>query len=167
MEGGVGITCARVGAQIRPKPSQVGRMQSHSGKLDGESERDGYGVADGIPERRIRNAMIEAGRFRRAERFAALQATGFMARRNEPAEGAHALGGEIAVVGFHPQQLPQRRRHEGTPASNTAKKGMRKGYHGQTSEFSNHCPSGQNGMLVRGKRWITLNAQTAWVVTFP
>jgi len=75
-----------------------------------------------------------------------------MARRNEPAEGAHALGGEIAVVGFHPQQLPQRRRHEGTPASNTAKKGMRKGYHGQTSEFSNHCPSGQNGMLVRGKR---------------
>lgn len=85
------------------------------------------------------------------ERLAALQTAGFMARRNKPTKGAHALGGEIAVVRFHPEQLPQRGRHEGTPASNTAKKGVRKGCHRQTSGLSDRCPSGQSGMLVRGK----------------
>ena len=90
-----------------------------------------------------------------------------MARRDKPTKGAHALGGEIAVVRFHPEQLPQRGRHEGTPASNTAKKGVRKGCHRQTSGLSVIA-----ARLGKAECWcevsptIMLHAQTDWVVTF-
>ena len=115
--------------------------------------------------RLIETVCVE--RLRWPQRLAALQATGFMARRNEPTEGAHALGGEITVVWFHPKPLPQRRRHVGNPASDAAKKGMRKGCHGQTSGLSDRCLSGQNGILREvSARKIMLNAQARLAFAF-
>jgi hypothetical protein len=153
IERGVGITCARAEAQIKPKPSQVGRKQSHSGKWT--ASQRGTDPASLMECRGEESGTQLSGAGRGSggpERLAALQTTGFMARRNQPTERAHTLGGEITVVWFHPKPLPQRRRHVGKPASDAAKKVMRKGCHGQTSGLSDRCLSGQNGILVRGQR---------------
>jgi len=121
------------------------------GEVDGKSERDRSGFADGMPEGIKSGTQLSgAGGSGWPEHLAALQATGFMARCDKPTERAHALGSKIAVVGLHPKRLPQRRRQVGKPASDAAKKGMRKGCHRQTSGLSDRCLSGHNAILVRG-----------------
>lgn len=65
----------------------------------------------------------------RSEYLAALQATGFVARRDEPAEWAHPLDREVAVVWLHLQELPQRSCEECAQAANAGKKRMREGSH--------------------------------------
>jgi hypothetical protein len=66
----------------------------------------------------------------RFERLAAFQATGSVARRDEPTKWAHALGREIADPRFHAQPLSQRRCHKGTQAAHNAKEPLRVGSHG-------------------------------------
>jgi len=63
------------------------------------------------------------------ECLAALQATSFVAWRDESTEWTHPLGREIAIVRIHPKHLPQGSGDEGPQAANTDKDGMQDGVH--------------------------------------
>jgi len=63
------------------------------------------------------------------ERFAALQAKGSVARRDQSTKRAHPLRREIAVSWCYPKRLSQRRSHEGAQTTKTAKKRLREGSH--------------------------------------
>src|ERR1700676_1956416 len=65
------------------------------------------------------------GSLRCFEGPAALQATSFVARRDQPAERAHSLGGKVARMCFHLQKLPQRSAQEGAQTAQAGNKRMR------------------------------------------
>jgi len=68
-----------------------------------------------------------SGRF---EGLAALQATASVARGDESAEWAHALGREIADPWLHAQRSSQPGSREGTQTSQIAKERLQEGNHG-------------------------------------
>ena len=62
---------------------------------------------------RTRQFLLAVSKLSCFERSAALKATRFVARRDQSTKRAHSLRGEVAIVGFHLQELPQRSGEEG------------------------------------------------------
>src|SRR5256885_16644669 len=69
------------------------------------------------------------------EGLAALQATCFVARRDESAIGAHPQWREVSVVWLHSKQLSQRSGQKGTQTTNPNKKRMPDRVHNRIPRF--------------------------------
>jgi hypothetical protein len=117
-----------------------------------EAERTVTSRADQLPqpanvlaEARLKSGFVVTVRLKRLREvyailgwlncFATLQATCFVARRDESAKRAHSLRGEVAIVRFHPKQFSQRSSNESTQVTNTDDELVQRSIHSQFRFF--------------------------------